>query len=193
MHEYGTKTKLEKFANAEATVPRVEKIIQDGLNAFIGRNSGVLFNTPETRDQIVHQLTAQFRFLDATYGIDMDSVELKIIANPKQYGMVSVMVLPKQLVDVNVGCSKPSYNYYADMRANLIDRLGDKLGAFVANRMSRMIRKRKAVNVSHVRVAKITDTHAMNAFYKARGCCGSAEEIYEFDGFSYLIGFNYGH
>ena len=88
---------------------------------------------------------------------------------------------------------------YDQVKAEMIELLGVSLGTFAVNRLSRMIRRRGATCVSHVRVAVVGDTAQEREYEatRATGCCGFADEEFAFerDGVTLTLrlGFCYGH
>ena len=87
---------------------------------------------------------------------------------------------------------------YDQQKRRLQLEWGDRLGAFICNRMARMIKRRAATCLSHERVS-VGDS-GLDEYEEIRrsGCCGFADDEFEFidDAGAFLtvrIGFCYGH
>lgn len=90
--------------------------------------------------------------------------------------------------------------YYDSVKRHLIEEYGNRLGTFLVNRLSGMIRKRKAECLSHFRLCEKGNIIQEQEYEKTRkaGCCGFADEEFIFksdneDNRIFRIGFNYGH
>jgi len=86
------------------------------------------------------------------------------------------------------------------VRAGLEREHGPALGAFIANRLARMIKRcADSSCMDRRRIAFSNDPASLAAYEEIRrgGCCGSTDERFTYtrDGvtFDVLIGFNYGH
>lgn len=105
--------------------------------------------------------------------------------------------------------SNPRSTKYEEMKQYLQDRYGKSVGLFLCNRLAKMIRKRGLQDscvIDNLRIARVGYTSHELAYSEAKknGCCGFADEVFEYKSKSVLgklfgvktqwkIGFNYGH
>jgi len=88
---------------------------------------------------------------------------------------------------------------YELKRAHFEKVYGPHLGAFIANRLARMVKQCNDGCMDNERIARSDEPDTVARYEEARkrGCCGSIDERFTYtrDGvtFEVLIGFNYGH
>lgn len=103
----------------------------------------------------------------------------------------------------------PRTSKYEESKQYLQSRYGKSVGLFLVNRLAKMIRRRGLQDscvIDNLRVARVGYTSHELAYAEAlkNGCCGFADEVFEYKSKSVLgkifgiktqwkIGFNYGH
>jgi hypothetical protein len=100
---------------------------------------------------------------------------------------------------------RPENTPYHDMKNHLMERYGNTLGLFLANRLASMItRVGKPACIDNLRIARVGYTSSMIEYEarRKRGCCGSCDQDFVFTRriigkfgpkSTWKIGFNYGH
>lgn len=105
--------------------------------------------------------------------------------------------------------TNPRTAKYEEAKQYLQSRYGKSVGLFLVNRLAKMIRRRGLQDsgvIDNLRVARVGYTSHELAYAEAlkRGCCGFADEVFEYKSRSVIgklfhiktkwkIGFNYGH
>lgn len=135
--------------------------------------------------------------------IEVESKDFSFVISELDPSIVNLVIHEEREKEERSISERRDSSEYDSAKSMLIRQYGDRLGTFLVNRLAKMIRKRQATCLSHFRICEIGNKQQEEQFSEISrsGCCGSAEEIFEFkSGWQELwksrkfkIGFNYGH